>query len=408
MKILSALLIVAALAAIPAGALAAESATPAPPPDSLGLPGDNLNLYAVLDAFRTSPTLEEFEQRLNTRANGINNLDLDGDGKVDYIRVVDEVHGDIHDIILRVPLGKDHSQDVAVIQVGHDEQGALRVQIIGDEDLYGPGYILEPAPVTATPNPGYVPPAGEAVPPPEATSYVAVSEWPVVQTIIVPAYQPWVSPWYWGYWPPYWDPWEPWYWHFYWGWHSHSWYAYHHHYHHHHQPCFPHAWDDYHRHGRERSHDVETRIADGAYRPTYSRPELRREGVTRYRSEHPQTLRPTARPGAAPGGIRSTTPTGRQPITVTRRPAARPAPTTPGTRPSVSKPPASAPAPAVRPTTSPATPSKPSAQPAPRPATPTAPAKPAAKPKTTPAKPPAKPGTPTGTGTGKTTSPVGR
>ncbi|HKC67414.1 MAG TPA: hypothetical protein VKG26_04240, partial [Bacteroidia bacterium] len=35
-------------------------------PDSLGLPGDNLNLYAVLDLFKQSNSVEEFEKKLNT------------------------------------------------------------------------------------------------------------------------------------------------------------------------------------------------------------------------------------------------------------------------------------------------------------------------------------------------------
>ena len=31
----------------------------------LGLPGDNLNLYAVLDLFQKSKTIEDFEKELN-------------------------------------------------------------------------------------------------------------------------------------------------------------------------------------------------------------------------------------------------------------------------------------------------------------------------------------------------------
>jgi hypothetical protein len=46
-------------------------------PDS-GLPGDNLNLYAVLGSSE-SPTLEEFDETQFGNLN-INNLDLDGDG----------------------------------------------------------------------------------------------------------------------------------------------------------------------------------------------------------------------------------------------------------------------------------------------------------------------------------------
>jgi hypothetical protein len=41
----------------------------------LGLPGDNLDLYAVLDLFQKSKTIEEFEKTLNEEKTGINNLD---------------------------------------------------------------------------------------------------------------------------------------------------------------------------------------------------------------------------------------------------------------------------------------------------------------------------------------------
>ena len=52
-----------------------------PKADSLGLPGDNLNLYAVLDLFQQSETFEIFEKKLNEEDSKINNLDLNNDGK---------------------------------------------------------------------------------------------------------------------------------------------------------------------------------------------------------------------------------------------------------------------------------------------------------------------------------------
>ena len=55
---------------------------------SLGLPGDNLDLYAVLTLFQKSKTIEDFEKSLNDEKTGINNLDLDLDKKVDFIKVV--------------------------------------------------------------------------------------------------------------------------------------------------------------------------------------------------------------------------------------------------------------------------------------------------------------------------------
>ena len=58
--------------------------------DRLGLPGDNLNLAAVLDIFQKSPTLEDFEAALNADTSKVNNLDLNNDNQVDYIKVIDK------------------------------------------------------------------------------------------------------------------------------------------------------------------------------------------------------------------------------------------------------------------------------------------------------------------------------
>jgi hypothetical protein len=51
--------------------------------DRLGLPGDNLNLYAVMRLFQNTATLEEFEYRLNSKSERINNLDLNMDNRID-------------------------------------------------------------------------------------------------------------------------------------------------------------------------------------------------------------------------------------------------------------------------------------------------------------------------------------
>jgi hypothetical protein len=64
--------------------------------EKLNLPGDNLNLYAVMKMFQESETLEIFEKKLNEEDNRINNLDLNGDDQIDYIRVLDEVDGDVN------------------------------------------------------------------------------------------------------------------------------------------------------------------------------------------------------------------------------------------------------------------------------------------------------------------------
>ena len=67
-------------------------------PKSLGLPGDNLNLYAALKVFQESKTLEDFEKSINDPERKINNLDLDGDDQIDYISVIDKVKDNVHSI----------------------------------------------------------------------------------------------------------------------------------------------------------------------------------------------------------------------------------------------------------------------------------------------------------------------
>ena len=85
--------------------------------ERLDLPGDNLNLYAVLKIFQESETLEIFEKKLNEEYSKINNLDLNRDGKIDYIKVIDNVDGDVHNIVLQDIMSVSENQDLAVIVV---------------------------------------------------------------------------------------------------------------------------------------------------------------------------------------------------------------------------------------------------------------------------------------------------
>lgn len=52
---------------------------------SLGLPGDNFDLYGALELFKKTDTPENFEKAINSDGNEVNKLDLDGDGKADYV-----------------------------------------------------------------------------------------------------------------------------------------------------------------------------------------------------------------------------------------------------------------------------------------------------------------------------------
>jgi hypothetical protein len=176
-------------------------------PDSTGLPGDNFSLQAALDLFKRSKNMECFEKALNDPDEKVNNLDLNGDGNVDYVRVVDNKDGDAHAIILEVPVSGKESQTVAVIELEKTGEKKAQVQIKGDETLYGSNATFEPTAENDKPgNGGHGPAAGDY----EAV-YVVVNvwTWPCVEYIYGPAYVVWVSPWYWGYYPGWYRPWHP-------------------------------------------------------------------------------------------------------------------------------------------------------------------------------------------------------
>jgi len=144
--------------------------------------GDNLDLEAVASVFGEAKDLEDFEKKLNDPETKINNLDINEDGEVDYLRVTESSKGDTKLVTIQAVIGKDQYQDVASIDVEKDSKGETQVQVVGDVYMYGPGYIVEPV---------YVHP-------------------PVIYLFFWTAvYRPWRSPYYWGVYPPYYRPWRP-------------------------------------------------------------------------------------------------------------------------------------------------------------------------------------------------------
>ncbi len=257
----------------------------------LGLPGDNLNLYAVMKLFQESETLEGFERRLNDENSNINNLDLNGDNLVDYIRVIDYVDGDVHTIVLQDAVNERENQDVAVFTVQRYLNGQVQIQLTGDEALYGRDYIIEPifddGNPGQTPNPGYNGRINGRNVPVIRTTTVEIAAWPLVRFIFLPSYHIWHSSWYWGYYPTYWHPWRPYYWHYYYGYHY-NWYNdYYGHYRRWNNHRYS-GWNDFYYSGkRSHSPNVSVRIQSGNYKNTYSRPDQRRDGEALYSKMHP-------------------------------------------------------------------------------------------------------------------------
>lgn len=175
----------------------------------LGLPGDDLDLYAVLDLFQKSKTIEDFEKSLNEEKTGIVNLDLNEDGNADFIKVVTEKDGDNFLFILQDDISEKETQDVAIISVSKDSAGKVTMFIKGDETLYGKDYIVEPLTQpteSVTANPAYAGDDPVTVNVAATTEVIVVESTPVVQYVYSTTYVPYSTPYYYGYNPYWWRP----------------------------------------------------------------------------------------------------------------------------------------------------------------------------------------------------------
>lgn len=166
-----------------------------------GYEGDFFSLEGALELFQDARSLRDFERSLNTQDRWANNLDLDYDGRTDYIRVEHRRQGDFHLVILQAIVGPYDIQDVAVIEIERIGHNDAILQIIGDEDLYGREVYVEPVIGYANSRTGRNTNYGE---------YVNVFYWPIVQYMFGPQYrQVYVSPYRYQYYPTWWSAWRP-------------------------------------------------------------------------------------------------------------------------------------------------------------------------------------------------------
>ncbi len=135
-----------------------------------------LDLKAVAYIFGESDNLEDFEYKLNDPENNLSNLDLNGDGWIDYLRVIETNEKNVHLVVIQAVLDRDIYQDVATIAVGKTRYNKMQIQVIGDPYIYGYNYIIEPY-YYRTPI--------------------------IVRWFWSPYYTRWHSPYYWGYYPPF-------------------------------------------------------------------------------------------------------------------------------------------------------------------------------------------------------------
>ena len=96
--------------------------------------GDNLDLQALGELVKESNSAEEIENKLNT-SGSINNLDLDQDGQVDFIKV-NEVNDNSGKGFVFLVDGPNGSSEVATISVSQNGDLA-NVNIQGNPQYYG-------------------------------------------------------------------------------------------------------------------------------------------------------------------------------------------------------------------------------------------------------------------------------
>jgi hypothetical protein len=182
--------------------------------DSTGLPGDNFSLQGALQMFQNAASPEDFEKAINTEGNHVNNLDLDGDGDIDYVKVTSKMDKDVHVFILQVDVSEKETQDIAVIELEKTGSENAMIQIVGDEEIYGEQVIVEPDSGDDAAAVDFINNSNLSGP---NTSFeysapgiiINVWFWPSVRFVFAPAYRPWVSPWRWHYHPAWWKPWKP-------------------------------------------------------------------------------------------------------------------------------------------------------------------------------------------------------
>ena len=193
--------------------------------------------------------------------------------------------------------------------------------------MYGKNYIIEPKEETTksktggTPNPGYTDgKSGNSATGTEKTTTVtnnyynstnspngqfySPASWSIVRYMYYPSYVVYVSPWRWGYYPGYWNPWAPLYWHSYY-------YGYHHN-HYHNQYSYYRRTDSYRNptahnyYGQRRTTatSVNQRRESGDYRKTYSRPDLATKQMNDGRSGNDKNSHSTINKEAQQNNVR--------------------------------------------------------------------------------------------------------
>ncbi len=143
---------------------------------------DGLDLKAVGALLKKAEDGEQFEKLLNSPEERVNNLDLNGDGQVDYIKVTEYGEGDVKGFSLTTEAAGGEEQELATIEVEKAGEQA-NVEIQGNEQIYGRNHYYH--------------------------SSFGLGEMLLLGWMFSP-HRAWVSPWGYGSYPGYYSPYSTW------------------------------------------------------------------------------------------------------------------------------------------------------------------------------------------------------
>ena len=104
---------------------------------SIAPAADGLDLRALGGLVKKARDAEQFERLLNDSKEGINNLDLDQDGNVDYIKVTEYGNEQARGFSLTAEPAVGEEQEVATIEVEKLADGQAQVEVHGSSQIYG-------------------------------------------------------------------------------------------------------------------------------------------------------------------------------------------------------------------------------------------------------------------------------
>lgn len=95
-----------------------------------------LDLNAVTALAKKAKDAADFERLLNSESEAVNNIDLNDDGKVDYIKVSEYGSGDKRGFSLTEEIAPGKIQEIATIDIQREGENAT-MQTTGNPSLYG-------------------------------------------------------------------------------------------------------------------------------------------------------------------------------------------------------------------------------------------------------------------------------